>query len=168
MYILQVAALATLSPISTSEQVTALMFIQLFGILFLLLVCYWYWANDFTAVLLPTGKCLSFFMTQSENFLDLRTSNSSIWAPEPHLGAPWTASLLGPVPAQEQELEAAFIYFSAITSPCRLEVLSMVHLLPPRNVTLLSSAIYFLHQQELPVARCFPWESEKYQPELSP
>lgn len=50
-------------------------------------------------------------------------------------------------------------YFSAITSHCRLEVLSMVHLLPPQNVTLQSSAINFLlHQQELPVTRCFPWE----------
>lgn len=75
------------------------------------------------------------------------------------------------MPAQEQVLEETFIYliFSAITSHCRLVGLSMVHLLPAQNVTLQSSAIYFLlHQQELPVAKCFPWESEKHQPQLSP
>lgn len=54
------------------------------------------------------------------------------------------------MPAQEQVLRSSMYlsYFSAITSHCRLRVLSMVHLLSPQNVTLQSSAIYFLLQQQ--------------------
>lgn len=95
--ILQVAALATLSLISPSEQVTALSTVQAHYLN--VLPAFWNSFSIISLLLIPELMILQqcfhqqqsaypFFMTQSKNFLDLHTSNSSIWAPEPHLGVP--------------------------------------------------------------------------------
>lgn len=54
------------------------------------------------------GSAYPFLWPRVKTFLTYVLATAA-FGQQPHLGAPWTASLLGPVPSQEQVLEEAFI-----------------------------------------------------------